>query len=122
MSKKRRANQKNFKPGDRVIWFKTTNLNFEPVLAWVPREKFYRSVTRHQVRVTRHEGDAQEGKGQSVNQGAVYPFNETLWASCEEWLENRGQLRNDLKVLMKGKKPDGYLAYIQGEFNFDESS
>ena len=110
MAKKKRKRGKKFKSGDKVIWFRGSGFDpREPVIAWVPSERWHKAVTRQQVRVTRHEKDVEDGRGQPVSQNAVYPWDDALWAACAEWLDNKAKLYADLNVLTRGKVPPDYL-------------
>jgi hypothetical protein len=96
---------KEFKPGDKVIWFSTYKSisGREPVIAWVSQEKWYPCVMGSRVRVTRHEKDAQAGLGVLDSQDYVWPWSDEFWAYCEAWMFRKETLGIDLKKLQKGK-------------------
>lgn len=103
----RKRVKKEFKPGDKVIWFSTYGaMSREPRIAWIPSEVYYPSVMKDRVRVTRHEEDAKLGLGILDSMKYVYPWDEELWEACERWVERRDKLTDDLFKLWKGRIPD----------------
>lgn len=102
MAKKR---VKEFKAGDRVIWFSSYQSvsGREPVIAWVSQEKWYPCVIGSRVRVTRHENDALAGLGILDSMDHVHPFSVEFWESCQRWYDRKAELYAELKRLRKGK-------------------
>lgn len=98
------AKAKNFVVGDKVVWFSFRGGGpRRPVVAWVSSDRWYPSSGEDWVRVSRHEKDAEEGRGQRQHSSYVHHYSDELWASCEAWYEREGKLTADLKKLSKGK-------------------
>ena len=100
---KRKA-KKEFKPGDRVIWFSTYGkMSREPVIAWIPEQRWYPSVVGNRVRVNRHEKDAAAGLGVLDSIDYVHPWDDALWSLCEKYFDDKAELEARLKRLQKGR-------------------
>ena len=97
--------KKEFKAGDKVIWFssKQSFSGREPVIAWVSQERLYPCDMGSRVRVTRHEKDALEGLGILDSKDHVYPFSAELWRECSDWMDHKAELGAELNKLQKGK-------------------
>ena len=99
-----KKNEKKFKPGDKVIWFSPYGkMSREPVVAWIPKQKWYPSVAGDKVRVNRHEKDAAAGLGVLDSIDYVHPWNDSLWKICQRWMDDKAELEARLKRLQKGR-------------------
>lgn len=106
-----------YKPGDKIILFLPSK---EPCIAWVCSEKLggviYRAESNQKqfiVKVSKHEDEAQSGKGQHISSSHMQPYGDVLWAACETWLHRGERHQDELGVLKKGTIPENYRIAFQ---------
>lgn len=95
--------EEKFKPLQKVIRFDRA----KPEIAYVIKPVFYGHVViydgRTRIRVSNYEKEATLGKGTAVRIERLHPFSDELWAACEQWMQDGGDLKKTFSKLAKGK-------------------
>lgn len=95
------------KPGDKVIMFLPSR---DPCIGWICSDHLGRSIfpDARIAKTTCYHDEALEGKGRFVSVKHLQPYDDYLWAACEEWKCRRSDNDEELNRLKKGKIPKNY--------------